>query len=85
MLCRTAELVQEQVATPAGPSKAKGIVIKIIALTAISLALGFAHSWASTRYYQPDYVAGTTIHLAMTYISGPNGPSSGSAPSPPST
>lgn len=53
-----AELVQEQVAIPAGPSKAKVIVIKIIALTAISLGLVFAQGWASPRYYQPDYVAG---------------------------
>lgn len=53
-----AELVQEQVSTPAGPSKAKVIIIKIIALTAISLGLVFAQGWASSRYYQPDYVAG---------------------------
>ena len=58
MLCRMAELVQGQVAIPAGPSKAKVIVIKIIALTAISLGLIFAQGWASSRYYQPDYVAG---------------------------
>ena len=50
--------LQAQVATPAGPSKAKVLVIKIIALTAISLALIFAQSWAAPRYYQPDYVAG---------------------------
>jgi len=42
----------------AQPSKAKVIVIKMIALTAISLGLGFAHNWASTRYYQPEYRAG---------------------------
>ena len=36
----------------------KVITIKIIALTVISLALGFAQGWASSRYYQPDYVAG---------------------------
>jgi hypothetical protein len=58
MLCRMAELVQAQVSTPAGPSQAKVIVIKIIALTAISLGLVFAQGWASPRYYQPDYVAG---------------------------
>ena len=52
------EPVQVQVATPAGPSKAKVIVIKIIALTAISLGLVFAQGWAAPRYYQPDYVAG---------------------------
>lgn len=34
------------------------IIIKIIALTAISLALGFTQGWASTRLYRPDYVAG---------------------------
>src|ERR1039457_1497257 len=58
MLCCMAELVQEQVSIPAGPSKAKVIVIKTIALTAISLGLVFAQGWASPRYYQPDYVAG---------------------------
>jgi hypothetical protein len=58
MLCRMAEPVQEQVSTPAGPSKAKVIVIKIIALTAISLVLVLAQGWATPRYYQPDYVAG---------------------------
>jgi hypothetical protein len=39
-------------------SNTRVIVIKIIALTAISLALIFAQGWASSRYYQPDYVAG---------------------------
>jgi len=58
MLWRMAEFVQEQVATPAGSSKAKLIIIKIIVLTVISLGLGFTHAWASSRYYQPDYVAG---------------------------
>ncbi len=52
------ETIQEQVATPAGLSKTKVIVIKIIALTAISLALISAQSWATPRYYQPDHVAG---------------------------
>jgi len=58
MLCRMAEPVQEQVSTPAGPSKAKVIIIKIIILTVIGLGLGFTHDWASSRYYRPDYVAG---------------------------
>jgi hypothetical protein len=58
MLCWMAEPIQEPVAAPAGPSKAKVIVIKIIALTAISLGLIFAQGWAASRYYQPDYVAG---------------------------
>lgn len=38
--------------------KKRVIIIKIIVLTAFSLGLGFAQSWASTRYYRPDYVAG---------------------------
>ena len=58
MLCRMAESNPAQVTTPAGLSKAKVIIIKIIALTAISLALIFAQGWAAPRYYQPDYVAG---------------------------
>jgi len=39
-------------------SNAKVIVIRIIALTAISLALIFAQGWAAPRYYRADYVAG---------------------------
>jgi hypothetical protein len=58
MLCRMSESVQAPVATPAGLSKTKVIIIKIIALTAISLALIFGQGWAAPRYYQPDYVAG---------------------------
>jgi hypothetical protein len=54
MLCRMAESSPATVVT----TKAKVIAIKIIALTAISLGLGLAHNYASTRYYQPDYVAG---------------------------
>jgi hypothetical protein len=53
-----AEPTHAPTATPARISNAKIITIKIIALTAISLALGFTHNWASTRYYRPDYVAG---------------------------
>lgn len=45
-------------APPEPLSKARVTVIKIIAMTVISLGLGFAHNYASTRYYQPDYVAG---------------------------
>jgi hypothetical protein len=58
MLCRMSEPVQAPAAAPAGLSKAKVIIIKIIALTAISMALIFAQGWAAPRYYQPDYVAG---------------------------
>jgi hypothetical protein len=63
MLCRMAEPVQQQVSIPAGPSPAKVMVIKIIALTVISLGLIGAQGWASPRYYQPDYVAGFPIGL----------------------
>jgi hypothetical protein len=44
--------------SPAPFSKAKVIVIKVIALTAISLVLGFTYNFASSRYYAPDYEAG---------------------------
>jgi hypothetical protein len=58
-----AESVQKQmaipeIAAPAQHSTKKIIIIKIIVLTAISLALGFTQSWASSRFYKPDYVAG---------------------------
>ena len=60
MLCRMAESAQANIANtpPTQLSKARVIVIKMIALTAISLGLGFTHNWASTRFYQPEYVAG---------------------------
>jgi hypothetical protein len=58
MLLRMAESVSAPVAISSGPSKAQVIIVKIIALTAISLALIFAQGWAAPRYYQPKYVAG---------------------------
>ena len=53
-----AESISVSTAPPDGLSKKQVLVIKIIALTAISLGLIFAQSWAVPRYYQPDYVAG---------------------------
>jgi hypothetical protein len=57
-LCRMAE--SQQATTTSSPplSPAKVIVIKIIALTAITIALGLAQGWASTRLYRTDYLAG---------------------------
>ena len=66
MLCRMSEPVPTppaQTEIPAGLSKMQVIVIKIIALTAISLGLVFAQGWAAPRYYQPDYVAGFPVGL----------------------
>jgi len=59
MLCRMAESAQAATSTaPDRLSQKKVIIIKIIALTAIALGLGFTQGWASTRYYRPDYCAG---------------------------
>lgn len=58
ILCRMPEFTPAPTPTPSGLSKLQVIVIKIIALTAISLALIFGQSWASTRYYRPEYSAG---------------------------
>ena len=44
-------------------SKTKVIVIKVVAMTVISLALIFAQGWAAPRYYQPDYHAGFYMGL----------------------
>lgn len=44
-------------------TKVQVIIIKVIAMTVISLALIFAQGYASTRYYQPDYQAGFRIGL----------------------
>jgi hypothetical protein len=44
-------------------SPAKVLLIKFIALTVISLTLGFTHSWAAERLYQPDYVATMPVGL----------------------
>jgi len=49
--------------SPAPLSKAKVLVIRIVALTAVSLVLGFSYGWAMTRYYQPDYKAGFRMGL----------------------
>ena len=58
MLCRMDEPTQAPDTSHDCMSKKKVIIIKIIALTAISLALVFAQNWAAPRYYQSDYVAG---------------------------
>jgi len=47
-----------ETAAPAQMSKVKAIIIKIIALTVVSLALIFTQDWASTRFYREDYRAG---------------------------
>ena len=39
-------------------SKTKEIAIKIVVLTLLTVGLGVAQGWASSRYYKPDYVAG---------------------------
>ena len=43
---------------PAGLSIRQVLIIKMIALTVITLALGYTQHWASTRFYEPDRVAG---------------------------
>lgn len=43
---------------PAPISKVRFLVIKGIALTVLTLALGFTQGWMAKRYYQPGYVAG---------------------------
>jgi len=41
-----------------GLSKFQVGIIKIVALTVISLTLIFAQGWATPRFYRPDYEAG---------------------------
>ena len=41
-----------------GLSKVQVGIIKIVALTLISLTLIFAQGWATPRFYRPDYEAG---------------------------
>ena len=63
MLWRMAESVQASVATPAGLSPTKVIIIKIVGLTAISLALIFGQAWAAPRTYKPEHIAGFRMGL----------------------
>lgn len=42
---------------PAELTKVQVIIIKVIAMTVISLALIFGQNYASTRFYRPDYTA----------------------------
>jgi hypothetical protein len=60
ILCRMPDSAQTPVTSTSSDRsfKTKVLIIRIIALTAISLSLGFTHAWASTRYYGPDYTAG---------------------------
>lgn len=52
-----------QTAAPDRLSRARLITIKFIALTALTLVLGFAQGWASSRCYKPDHVAGFYMGL----------------------
>jgi len=54
-----------QVAASIRLSRARLIIIKILALTALTLALGFAQGWASSRCYKPDHVAG--FHMGLLH------------------
>ncbi|HLX96566.1 MAG TPA: hypothetical protein VKU37_12550 [Verrucomicrobiae bacterium] len=54
-----------QVAAPDRFSKARFIIFKAIALTALTLVLGFAQGWASSRCYKPDHVAG--FHMGILH------------------
>ena len=58
-----AEAARATDSTPAPFSHAKVIVIRTVALTAISLALIAAQNWAAPRYYRADYVAGLPTGL----------------------
>ncbi len=65
-----AESVQKQMAipevsVPVPPSTAKVIAIKIVFLTVLTLVLGFAQDWASSRCYKPDHVAG--FHMGLLH------------------
>ena len=63
MLWRMAESVSAPVAISSGPSKAQVVIIKIIVLTALSVALGVTQGWASSRTYKADHVAGFQLGL----------------------
>lgn len=70
MLCRMAESIPEPMAIPQVSasdrfSRARFIIIKAIALTALTLVLGFAQGWASSRCYKPDHVAG--FHMGLLH------------------
>lgn len=51
------------VAAPVPFSKKKLIIVKIIALTALTAALGITQGWASSRLYKPDHKAG--FHMGL--------------------
>ena len=58
-MAESAQVTETTTTTPpAELTKAKVIIIKVIALTVISLALIFGQGYASTRFYRPDYTAG---------------------------
>jgi hypothetical protein len=70
MLYRVDEFVPEpmaipQVTAPDRFSKARFIILKAIALTALTLVLGFAQGWASSRLYKPDHTAG--FHMGLLH------------------
>jgi hypothetical protein len=57
--------VPKQIEVSALPSRVKEITIKIVALTLLGVAFGFAQGWASSRCYKPDHVAG--FHMGILH------------------
>ena len=58
-MAETAQVTDTTTTTPpAELSKVQVIIIKVIAMTLISLALIFGQNYASTRLYQPEHFAG---------------------------
>jgi hypothetical protein len=60
-MAETAQVTDTTTTPPAELSKVQVIVIKVIAMTVISLALIFGQNYASTRFYRADYFAGFPV------------------------
>ena len=56
-------MAEPKAAAPARFSEAKVMAVKIIALTALGVALGLTQGWALSRTYQPGRVAGFRLGI----------------------
>ncbi|MGH7978352.1 MAG: hypothetical protein ACREE6_03190 [Limisphaerales bacterium] len=60
---KQAAMVQAPVPAQSHFSLARFIIIKCVAMTALTLVLVFLQAWAAPRFYRPDHAAGFNIGL----------------------
>jgi hypothetical protein len=65
MVQRMAASPPDRIAASASFTKARQLAVKITALVVLALLLGFVQDWMTSRYYEPERVAG--FHLGVIH------------------